>query len=110
MVSLVLFIMLMAFGVFNLQNRNGKGLKVHQLTEKTGLLTGVLLVEENDELMLITSEGVIIRLRAKEISSYGRISQGVKLINLAEGVTVVGVAKISEQDVEEESAEDQIKE
>ena len=87
---------------FNLQNRNGKGLKIHQLTEKTGLLTGVLLVEENDELMLITSEGVIIRLRAKEISKYGRISQGVKLINLDEGVTVVGIAKISEQDMEQE--------
>ena len=90
---------------FNLQNRNGKGLKVHQLTEKTGLLTGVLLVEENDELMLITSEGVIIRLRAKEISSYGRVSQGVKLMNLDEGVSVVGIAKISEEDIEESTEE-----
>ena len=93
---------------FNLQNRNGKGLKIHQLTEKTGLLTGVLLVEEKDELMLITSEGVIIRLRGRDISTYGRISQGVKLINLDEGVTVVGIAKISEQDIGEETGEETV--
>ena len=90
---------------FNLQYRGGKGLKIHQLTEKTGDLTGVLMIGENDELMLITSEGVIIRLRAKDISSYGRVSQGVKLMNLDEGVSVVGIAKISEEDIEEEVAE-----
>ena len=87
---------------FNLQYRGGKGLKIHQLTEKTGELTGVLMIGEKDELMLITSEGVIIRLRAKDISSYGRVSQGVKLMNLDEGVSVVGIAKISEEDIEEE--------
>ena len=91
---------------FNLQYRGGKGLKIHQLTEKTGELTGVLMIGENEELMLITSEGVIIRLRAKDISSYGRVSQGVKLMNLDEGVSVVGIAKISEEDIEEESTEE----
>ena len=90
---------------FNLQHRGGKGLKVHQLTEKTGQLTGVLMVGENDELMLITSEGVIIRLRGREISSYNRDSQGVKLMNLDDGVSVVGIAKISEEDIEEEAEE-----
>ncbi|MBR2850802.1 MAG: hypothetical protein IKB91_00230, partial [Anaerotignum sp.] len=60
----------------------------------------------NEELMLITSEGVIIRLRAKDISSYGRVSQGVKLMNLDEGVSVVGIAKISEEDIEESTEED----
>jgi len=90
---------------FNLQYRGGKGLKIHQLTEKTGDLTGVLLIGENEELMLITSEGVIIRLRAKDISTYNRVSQGVKLMNLNEGVSVVGIAKISEEDIEEEIAE-----
>ena len=89
----------------NLQHRGGKGLKVHQLTEKTGQLTGVLMVGENDELMLITSEGVIIRLRGREISSYNRDSQGVKLMNLDDGVSVVGIAKISEEDIEEEAEE-----
>ncbi len=86
--------------LFNLQNRGGIGLKIHQLTDRTGLLTGVLLLEEDEEIMLITSEGVIIRLRGNEISSYGRVSQGVKLMNLDEGVTVVGIAKISSEDVE----------
>ena len=90
---------------FNLQHRGGKGLKVHQLTEKTGQLTGVLMVGENDELMLITSEGVIIRLRGREISSYNRDSQGVKLMNLDDGVSVVGIAKVSEEDIEEEAEE-----
>ncbi|MBQ7085058.1 MAG: DNA gyrase subunit A, partial [Anaerotignum sp.] len=88
------------------QYRGGKGLKIHQLTEKTGELTGVLMIGEKDELMLITSEGVIIRLRAKDISSYGRVSQGVKLMNLDEGVSVVGIAKISEEDIEESTEED----
>ncbi|GFI61677.1 DNA gyrase subunit A [Clostridiales bacterium] len=55
--------------------------------------------------MIVTSEGVIIRLRGKEISTFGRISQGVKLINLNEGVTVTGVAKINEADIEEEVQE-----
>ncbi len=90
---------------FNLQYRGGKGLKIHQLTEKTGNLTGVLMIGENDELMLITSEGVIIRLRARDISSYSRVSQGVKLMNLNEGISVVGIAKISEEDIEEISEE-----
>ena len=90
---------------FTVQHRGGKGLKVHQLTEKTGQLTGVLMVGENDELMLITSEGVIIRLRGREISSYNRDSQGVKLMNLDDGVSVVGIAKISEEDIEEEAEE-----
>ena len=85
---------------FNLQNRGGIGLKIHQLTDRTGLLTGALLLEEDEEIMLITSEGVIIRMRGNEISSYGRVSQGVKLMNLDEGVTVVGIAKISGEDVE----------
>lgn len=90
---------------FNVQYRGGKGVKIHQLTEKTGLLTGILVIEENEELMLINSEGVIIRLRANEISLLGRVSQGVKLINLNENVNVVGIAKISEEDIQMEEQE-----
>lgn len=93
---------------FKVQYRGGMGVKIHQLTEKTGLLTGVLMLEENEEIMLITSEGVIIRLRGADISTIGRVSQGVKLMNLDEGVSVVGIAKITEDDIvseEEELAE-----
>ena len=87
---------------FKVQYRGGMGVKIHQLTEKTGLLTGVLMLEENEEIMLITSEGVIIRLRGADISTIGRVSQGVKLMNLDEGVSVVGIAKITEDDIESE--------
>lgn len=86
---------------FPLQRRGGKGLKIHNLTEKTGDLMQSALVGENEEIMLITSEGVIIRLRVKEISIYGRVSQGVKLINLPDGVNVVSMAKITEDDIED---------
>ena len=92
-------------GEFKVQYRGGMGVKIHQLTEKTGLLTGVLMLEENEEIMLITSEGVIIRLRGADISTIGRVSQGVKLMNLDEGVSVVGIAKITEDDIESEEEE-----
>ena len=55
--------------------------------------------------MIVTSEGVIIRLRGREISTFGRISQGVKLINLDEGVSVAGIAKINEEDIMEEESQ-----
>lgn len=90
---------------FKVQYRGGMGVKIHQITEKTGLLTGVLMLEENEEIMLITSEGVIIRLRGADISTIGRVSQGVKLMNLDEGVSVVGIAKITEDDIESEEEE-----
>ena len=90
---------------FKVQYRGGMGVKIHQLTEKTGLLTGVLMLEENEEIMLITSEGVIIRLRGADISTIGRVSQGVKLMNLDEGVSVVGITKITEDDIESEEEE-----
>ncbi len=85
---------------FNCQYRGGKGVKVHQLTDKTGELVGSIMVNDNEEVMLITSEGVIIRLRGKDISTFGRVSQGVKLMNLEEGVKVVSIAKINEDDIE----------
>ncbi|MFI3174931.1 MAG: DNA gyrase subunit A [Bacillota bacterium] len=95
---------------FTVQHRGGKGLKIHQLTEKTGNLTGILLVEENEEIMLITSEGVIIRLRARDISTFNRVSQGVKLIQVAEDVNVIGMAKISEDDIKDEDETEVVEE
>lgn len=92
---------------FNVQYRGGKGVKIHQITEKTGLLSGVIKVSDNEELMIVTSEGVIIRLRGKEISTFGRISQGVKLINLGDGVNVAGIAKIDEEDIMEEESQEE---
>ena len=86
---------------FNLQNRGGIGVKVHQLTEKTGSLVSTVMVNENEEVMLITSEGIIIRLRGADISTFGRASQGVKLMNLSDGIKVVGVAKITEDNIDD---------
>ncbi|MBO8434959.1 MAG: DNA gyrase subunit A [Tyzzerella sp.] len=91
---------------FKVQLRGGKGVKIHQLTEKTGLLVDTVVLGDSEDIMLITSEGVIIRLRGKDISTFGRISQGVKLMNLNDGVNVVSVAKISEDEIEEESSEE----
>ncbi|MBR5468024.1 MAG: DNA gyrase subunit A, partial [Firmicutes bacterium] len=85
---------------FALQQRGGIGVKSHQITEKTGKIAASVMIGENEELMLITSEGVIIRLRSNDISTFGRPSQGVKLINLNEGVKVVGAAKIDEEQIE----------
>ena len=87
------------------QYRGGLGVKIHQLTDRTGLLSGMLMLEDKEEIMLITSEGVIIRLRGEDISTIGRVSQGVKLMNLDEGVCVVGVARITQDDLDEEEEE-----
>ena len=91
---------------FNVQQRGGMGVKSHQITEKTGKIVGSVMVSEGEELMLITSEGVIIRLRCSDISAFGRASQGVKLINLNDGVMVAGVAKIDEEQVENSQSEE----
>ena len=90
---------------FKVQLRGGTGVKIQHFTEKTGALVGISIVKGKEELMLITSEGVIIRIRTNEISNIGRVSQGVKLMNLAEGVKVVSIAKIDEEYIEEETAE-----
>ena len=91
---------------FNVQQRGGMGVKSHQITEKTGKIVGSVMVSEGEELMLITSEGIIIRLRCSDISTFGRASQGVKLINLNDGVMVAGVAKIDEEQVENSQSEE----
>ena len=89
---------------FSCQNRGGKGVKCYKITEKTGNVIGAKAVNEENEIMMITTEGVIIRLQCADISILGRITSGVKLINLKEGVTVASVAKVREK--EEEASED----
>ena len=78
------------------QNRGGYGIIVYKPNERTGPVVGIESVQENDEFMLINSEGVIIRIRVADISTKGRYAIGVKLINMGDGVTVVGMAKIPE--------------
>ena len=81
---------------FSTQNRGGKGVKCYKITEKTGNLIGVKSVSEEDEVMLITTEGIIIRIHVKDTALLGRITSGVKLINLKENVSVASVAKVYE--------------
>lgn len=96
---------------YRLQSRGGKGLKTYKITERTGNVIDVKMIDEKEELIMVTSDGVIIRIRAKDISTTSRVTQGVKLINVSDDVKVMSVAKISEdyieneENIEEESIE-----
>ncbi|MBQ9612678.1 MAG: DNA gyrase subunit A [Lachnospiraceae bacterium] len=90
---------------FRLQKRGGKGLKCYRITEKTGNVVGVKAVTDDHEIMMITSAGIIIQIRMNEVSVRGRITSGVKLINLEEGVKVVAIAKVRD-DIEDEKDAD----
>lgn len=81
---------------FTAQNRGGKGVKCYKITEKTGNIVGVKAVNNEDEVMLITTEGIIIRIKVNDTALLGRITSGVKLINLNENVTVASIAKVRE--------------
>ncbi|MDI9508313.1 MAG: DNA gyrase subunit A [Bacillota bacterium] len=82
---------------FNTQYRGGRGVKCYKITEKTGEVVGVKAVNEENEVMLITTEGIIIRIMVNDISMLGRITSGVKLINLDDKkVFVASVAKVRE--------------
>jgi len=82
---------------FTVQKRGGKGVKCYKITEKTGYVVGVKAVNDDHEIMMITTEGIIIQLRMAEISTLGRITSGVKMINLDKGVTVAKIAKVREK-------------
>ena len=88
---------------FNLQNRGGKGVKCYKINEKSGNVIGVKAVSNTREIMLITTEGIIIRMEVAGISTLGRITSGVKLINLDDVVKVAKVAKVREEDVSDET-------
>ena len=81
---------------FSPQNRGGKGVKCYKITEKTGNIVGVKAVNMDNEIMMITTEGIIIRMKVDGISVLGRVTSGVKLMNLSEDVTVASIAKVRE--------------
>ena len=99
---------------FSIQKRGGKGVKCYKITEKTGDVVGVKAVNDDHEIMMITTEGIIIQLRAQDISTLGRITSGVKLINLDDGVKVAQIAKVREKvsngDQEFDNVEDAMEE
>ena len=86
---------------FTIQNRGGKGVKCYKITEKTGNVVGIKAVDEDDEIMIINTEGIIIRMFCSGISVLGRITSGVKLINLKENDTVASIAKVRDEEKEE---------
>ncbi len=93
---------------FTSQNRGGKGIRCYKIIEKTGNVVGVKAVNEDDEIMIINTEGIIIRTECTGISKLGRITSGVKLINLDDNVSVASIAKVrkTEDNGEEESQDE----
>lgn len=85
-------------------NRGGKGVTAMKLTDKTGPMVCQLMVHEDEDIILITDDGTIIRTAASEIRACGRVSQGVRLMRIAEGSRIVGIARVDKE--EEEEAED----
>ena len=94
---------------YKIQVRGGKGLLTYDKAKfsKTGALIGAMVVDESDEILMINSDGIIIRIRASEVSILGRATQGVKIMKVDEGSKIVAIAKAirdDEDEVEESSA------
>ncbi|MGN1121270.1 MAG: DNA gyrase C-terminal beta-propeller domain-containing protein, partial [Eubacteriales bacterium] len=89
---------------FSMHKRGGKGMKCHNLTEKTGLLNGVELVNDDDDVMLITNTGTIIRTRVNEISVLGRAASGVRVMRTGADVLITGFTVVEKSDDEQQEA------
>ena len=81
---------------FSAQNRGGKGVKCYKITEKTGNIIGIKAVNDENEIMIITTGGIVIRMKVEDISVLGRVTSGVKLINMDEDVTIASIARVKE--------------
>lgn len=79
---------------YKCQSRGGKGTTTYKISDVTGALAGMEIVTPNDDIMLITSEGIIIRMDSEDISTYGRVTKGVRLMRFADGVSIISVAKV----------------
>ncbi|GAA0805193.1 DNA gyrase subunit A [Clostridium sp. AF19-22AC] len=95
---------------FTVQNRGGKGVKCYKITEKTGNVVGMKAVDEDNEIMIINTEGIIIRMKCSDISVLGRVTSGVKLINLPDNEKVASVAKVRKASAEIDGEEVEISE
>ncbi len=89
---------------YRLQNRGGKGISNYNITEKTGKIAAIRMAEEGEDLLLVTSGGIIMRTKIEEISSLSRSTQGVRVVKLSEGVKVIDIAGAARE--EEEQAEE----
>ena len=88
---------------FRVQKRGGKGLRCYKLNEKTGYVVGVKAVNDDHEIMMITNEGIIIQIRMSDLRELGRVTSGVKLMDLAENVKIAKIAKVRD-DISEDEA------
>jgi len=89
---------------YRLIGRRGKGVITLKITERTGLVIGMAQVSEEDEIILITLNGKVLRIRSRDISVLGRNTQGVRLFDIDEGDKVVSFAKVMEREEEKEAA------
>lgn len=90
------------FDEYRLQNRGGRGILNYNITQKTGKICAVKAVEDDNDLMLITSDGVVMRTAISEISKLGRTTQGVRVVRLADGIKVIDIALADKDDDDEQ--------
>ena len=88
---------------YRLQTRGGKGIGNYNITEKTGKIAAILMAEEGEDLLLVTSGGIILRTKIEEISSLSRTTQGVRVVKLGEGIKVIDIASAAREEEEETS-------
>ena len=94
-----------AFENFPRHNRGGKGVICHKISDKTGLIADVSAVDENEDIMLITNDGTVIRTPVSGISTYGRTAAGVIVMRLSDGASIVNFAKVQKEDEEDETSD-----
>ena len=80
------------------QSRGGKGLKGYQVTDKTGPVVAVKVVDGDEDLLLVSDDGSVIRTAVEDISTYSRATQGVRLMRLADGVKVISIARAEKEE------------
>ncbi len=91
---------------YRVQSRGGVGIKTYKCSDITGNVVGIRSVKDDEDIMIITSEGIIIRIAAKDVSSIGRSTKGVRLMRLSEGVKVVSIGITEHEEPEEETVEE----
>ena len=92
---------------FTVQNRGGKGIKCYKIVEKTGNVVGMKILSRENEVMMINTDGIIIQMPCSDISILGRVTSGVKLMNLKNGITIASIAKVRESSKNEEEASEE---
>ena len=93
------------FSEFKIQHRGGRGVHCHNVTEKTGLIAGAKAVTDNDDVVIISSDGVLIRIRVEDVPTYRRTSSGVKIMRVGGDTKVMNIAPLPKTE-EDELAED----